>query len=71
MAELSPIDTRRMLELVEAQRADGLIRNPEVTVCVACRNEEANAEAIAAAIIENMESVDADFDIIFDLLLMT
>ena len=65
MAELSPIDTRRMLELVEAQRADGLIRNPEVTVCVACRNEEANAEAIAAAIIENMESVDADFDIIF------
>lgn len=38
---------------------------PEVTVCIACRNEEANAEAIAAAVCEKMESVGADFDIIF------
>ena len=41
------------------------VSSPEVSVCIACRNEEANAPAIAAAVIEQMESVDADFDIIF------
>ena len=42
-----------------------LVSSPEVSVCIACRNEEANAEAIAAAVIAEMESVDASFDIIF------
>lgn len=42
-----------------------LVTAPEVTVCIACRNEEDNAEAIAAAVTEAMESVDASFDIIF------
>jgi glycosyltransferase involved in cell wall biosynthesis len=42
-----------------------LISAPEVTVCIACRNEEENVEAIAAAVIQAMESVDATFDIIF------
>jgi glycosyltransferase involved in cell wall biosynthesis len=47
-------------------RADReLVIAPEVTVCIACRNEEDNAEAIATAVIEAMESVDANFDIIF------
>lgn len=41
------------------------IRAPEVTVCIACRNEEDNVEAISAAVIEAMESVEACFDIIF------
>lgn len=41
------------------------VSQPEVTVCIACRNEEENAEAIAAAVIREMESVDAEFDIIF------
>lgn len=38
---------------------------PEVSVCIACRNEEANAEAIAAAVIYEMESVGAHFEIVF------
>lgn len=42
-----------------------LVAAPEVTVCIACRNEEDNAEAIAAAVIAEMESVQAHFDIIF------
>lgn len=42
-----------------------LVSNPEVTVCIACRNEEQNVEAIAAAVIAEMESVAARFDIIF------
>jgi len=42
-----------------------LVSAPEVTVCIACRNEEDNAEAIAAAVIAEMEGVGADFDIIF------
>lgn len=42
-----------------------LVSAPEVTVCIACRNEEDNAEAIAAAVIAAMESVEASFDIIF------
>jgi glycosyltransferase involved in cell wall biosynthesis len=42
-----------------------LVSNPEVTVCIACRNEEQNVEAIAAAVISEMESVAARFDIIF------
>lgn len=45
--------------------ASELIAAPEVTVCIACRNEEENAEAIAAAVTEAMESVNATFDIIF------
>lgn len=42
-----------------------LVSSPEVSVCIACRNEEENAEAIAAAVIGAMESIAADFDIIF------
>jgi glycosyltransferase involved in cell wall biosynthesis len=42
-----------------------LVSAPEVTVCIACRNEEQNVEAIAAAVIAEMESVAARFDIIF------
>jgi polyisoprenyl-phosphate glycosyltransferase len=42
-----------------------MVTAPEVTVCIACRNEEANAEAIAAAVTAEMESVGAHFDIIF------
>jgi glycosyltransferase involved in cell wall biosynthesis len=43
----------------------GKAGRPEVSVCIACRNEEDNAEAIAAAVIEQMEGVEADFEIIF------
>ncbi|HZV19798.1 MAG TPA: glycosyltransferase family 2 protein [Sphingobium sp.] len=38
---------------------------PEVSVVIACRNEEDNAEAIAAAVIEQLEPVCENFDIIF------
>jgi glycosyltransferase involved in cell wall biosynthesis len=38
---------------------------PEISVVIACRNEEANVEAIADAVSRELESVDADFDIIF------
>lgn len=38
---------------------------PEISVCIACRNEEDNAEAIAAAVAREMESVGANFEIIF------
>jgi polyisoprenyl-phosphate glycosyltransferase len=40
-------------------------RRPEISICIACRNEEDNAEAIAAAVAAEMESVGADFEIIF------
>ncbi len=48
-----------------AQSPAQLVARPEVTVCIACRNEEANAAGIAAAVIAELESVDAVFDIIF------
>lgn len=38
---------------------------PEVSVVIACRNEEDNAEAIATAVIEQLEPICASFDIIF------
>lgn len=38
---------------------------PEVSVVIACRNEQDNAEAIAAAVIAQLETVTASFDIIF------
>lgn len=38
---------------------------PEVSVVIACRNEEDNVEAIAAAVIEQLELVCENFDIIF------
>jgi glycosyltransferase involved in cell wall biosynthesis len=44
---------------------DVSVAAPEVSVVIACRNEESNAEAIAAAVISELESVDCDFDIIF------
>jgi glycosyltransferase involved in cell wall biosynthesis len=37
----------------------------EISIVIACRNEEENVEAIAAAVSEKMESVDAAFNIIF------
>lgn len=38
---------------------------PEVSVVIACRNEEDNAAAIAAAVIAQLESITASFEIIF------
>jgi glycosyltransferase involved in cell wall biosynthesis len=38
---------------------------PEVSVVIACRNEEDNAEAIAAAVIAEIEPLCPDFEIIF------
>ncbi|MEJ7925879.1 glycosyltransferase family 2 protein [Sphingobium sp. AN641] len=38
---------------------------PEVSVVIACRNEETNAEAIAAAVIAELEPLCESFDIIF------
>lgn len=38
---------------------------PDVSVVIPCRNEEANAEAIAAAVIAELEPVGISFDIIF------
>jgi glycosyltransferase involved in cell wall biosynthesis len=45
--------------------ADPSAHGPEVSVVIACRNEEANAEAIAAAVIAELETVTDAFDIIF------
>lgn len=42
-----------------------MISKPEVSVVIACRNEEDNAEAIAAAVIAQLETVTDSFDIIF------
>jgi glycosyltransferase involved in cell wall biosynthesis len=42
-----------------------LMTNPEVSVVIACRNEEENAEAISAAVIEQIEPVCESFEIIF------
>ena len=39
--------------------------HPEISVVIACRNEEENVEAIADAVSRELDSVDADFDIIF------
>jgi glycosyltransferase involved in cell wall biosynthesis len=38
---------------------------PEVSVVIACRNEEGNAEAIAAAVIAELDPLCDNFDIIF------
>lgn len=38
---------------------------PEISVVLACRNEEANVEAIAAAVIAELEPVTSSFDLIF------
>jgi glycosyltransferase involved in cell wall biosynthesis len=38
---------------------------PEVSVVIACRNEQDNAEAIAAAVIAQLEPIVESFDIIF------
>lgn len=38
---------------------------PEVSVVLACRNEEDNVEAIAAAVIEKLEPVAESFELIF------
>ena len=45
--------------------ADAGFVRPEISVVIACRNEEANVEAIAEAVSAQLESVEADFDIIF------
>lgn len=42
-----------------------MTNRPEVSVVIACRNEEENAEAIAAAVIEQLTTVTDSFDIIF------
>jgi glycosyltransferase involved in cell wall biosynthesis len=38
---------------------------PEISVVIPCRNEEGNAEAIAAAVIAQLEKVGCTFDLIF------
>jgi len=38
---------------------------PEISVVLACRNEEDNAEAIAAAVIEKLEPIVENFELIF------
>jgi glycosyltransferase involved in cell wall biosynthesis len=38
---------------------------PEISVVIPCRNEEDNAEAIAAAVIAQLEPIVSSFDIIF------
>jgi len=38
---------------------------PDVSVVIPCRNEEANAQAIAAAVIAELEPLDVSFDLIF------
>ena len=38
---------------------------PELSVVIPCRNEEANAEAMANAVIAQLETVSSDFEIIF------
>lgn len=38
---------------------------PDVSVVIPCRNEEGNAEAIAAAVIAELEPVGVSFDLIF------
>ena len=42
-----------------------IVEAPEISVVIACRNEEANAEAIAAAVIAMLEPIVSSFDIIF------
>ncbi len=44
---------------------ESLVQQPEITVVLACRNEEDNAEAIAAAVIAELETVSENFDLIF------
>lgn len=39
--------------------------SPEISVVIACRNEEENAEAIAAAVIAQLEPVCESFEVIF------
>jgi glycosyltransferase involved in cell wall biosynthesis len=41
------------------------VRDVDVSVVIPCRNEEANASAIAAAVIAELERLDVIFDIIF------
>ena len=38
---------------------------PEISVVIACRNEEENVEAIAAAVVEQLEPISESFDVIF------
>lgn len=43
----------------------GALDHPDLSVVIPCRNEEANAEAIAAAVIAELEPLGLIFDIIF------
>lgn len=45
--------------------APWLAGDPELSVVIPCRNEEANVVAIAAAVIVQMEAVGASFELIF------
>lgn len=44
---------------------ENLADRPEISVLIPCRNEESNAEAIAAAVIEQLEPLCASFNITF------
>ena len=41
------------------------VDQPEISVVIPCFNEEENAAAIAAAVVEQLEKVTASFEIIF------
>ena len=43
---------------------DGIDQWPELSVVIPCFNEEDNAAAIAAAVVEQMDKVSNDFDIL-------
>lgn len=62
MSELSAIPGTS-LRAAEASPPASIV--PEVSVVIACRNEQDNAEAIAAAVIEQLEPVVDSFEIIF------
>ncbi len=55
----------RWHELTMADPKAALVIAPEVSVVIACRNEEDNAEAIAGTVIAELEPVCESFDIIF------
>lgn len=45
--------------------AENQVERPEISVVLACRNEEDNVEAIAAAVIEQLSTVSNSFELIF------
>ena len=50
---------------VARSKASTIVGAPELSVVIPCRNEEANAEAIAKAVIHELEPLAISFEIIF------